>query len=156
MEEIKLIRDKVSATLWQLQEETLLDVCRSLKCDGLDKREPGSMPHRLLIGKAEEVLDGMEIDCTDVEVKEVLNNVLIKMEQQDKRHWDTAERRLESESSPRHSTQAVKARTHEKHSSLSHPLPKSPEPLLRGPSHMLPEVTLRREFKICGQIGESG
>lgn len=25
-----------------------------------------------------------------------------------------------------------------------------------GPTHMLPEVMLRREFKIAGQIGESG
>lgn len=133
-----------------------MDVCRSLKCDGLDNREPGSVPRRLLIRKAEEVLDGIEIDCSDVEVKKVLNNVLIQMEKQDKTHGNTAERRLGSESSPGHSMPAARTGTLEKHSPQRHPLPKSPEPLLRGPSHMLQEVTLRREFKICGQIGESG
>lgn len=133
-----------------------MDVCRSLKCDGLENREPGSVPRRLLIRKAEEVLDGIEIDRSDDVVKEVLNNVLIEIGKQDKRHGNTIESRLESESSPRHSTSAVKPSTHEAHSPLCPPLLKSPEPLIRGPSNMLPEVTLRREFKICGQIGESG
>lgn len=126
-----------------------MNVCRSLKCDGLDNREPGSVPRRLLIRKAEEVLDEIEIDRSDVEVKEVLNNALIEMEKQDKIYGNTRERALDNESSLRHSTLAVKAVAHEKHSPL---LP--PESLIRGPSHMLPEVTLRREFKICGQIGE--
>lgn len=128
-------------------------VCRSLKYDGLDKREPGSVPRRLLIRKAEEVLDGIEIDRSDVEVKEFLNNVLTEMERQDKRHWNTERRRLEGELSPRRSSAAAKAGTH---SPLHRSPPKSTEPLLRGPSYVCPEVTLKREFKICGQIGESG
>lgn len=38
-----------------------MDVCRSLKCDGLDSRELGSVLQRLLIRKAEEALDKMEV-----------------------------------------------------------------------------------------------
>lgn len=133
-----------------------MDVCRSLKCDGLDNREPGSMPRRLLIRKAEDVLDEIETARSDDEVKDILNNVLIEMEKQEKIYQNPAERTLEEGSSPCHPQSAVKAGVHQKRSPLAHHLLKSPEPPLRGPSHMLPEVTLRREFKICGQIGESG
>lgn len=157
MEQIQFLRDKVSAALWQLREKPLMDVCRSLKCDGLDGREPGSVPRRLLIRKAEDVLDEIEISQTDEEVKEILNNVLIEMEKQEKGHETASEGGLAEKSSlPRHLPSAVKAGTEERCSPLRHPLLRSPEPPLKSTAYTLPEVTLRREFKVCGQIGESG
>lgn len=57
------------------------------------------MPQRLLIRKAEDVLDEIEIDHSDDEVKEILNNVLIEMEKQDKGHETASERGLEEKSS---------------------------------------------------------
>lgn len=88
-----------------------MDVCRSLRCDGLDNREPGNGPCRLLTRRAEEVLDGIEMDRSNVEVEEVLNNALREMVKQDKRQWNAAERRLGREPSPQHPMPAVKADT---------------------------------------------
>lgn len=116
-----------------------MDVCRSLKCDGLDSREPGSVPRRLLIRKAEEALDEIEIDHSDGKVKEILDNVLKEIEKQDQEPETVSTRELGEKSSlPRH------------------PLFNSPERQLQGTAHIPPEITLRREFRICGQIGESG
>lgn len=132
-----------------------MDVCMSLKCDGLDNREPGSVPRRLLIRKAEDVLDGIEIDHSDVEVKEILNNVLIGMEKKD--GVETAMKSVQEEKSfPRRPQPDMTTSTEESCSPRRHPLLMSPESPLRSPTYTLPEVTLRREFKICGQIGESG
>lgn len=39
-----------------------MDVCRSLKCDGLDSREPSSVSWRLLIKRAEDILDSIMIE----------------------------------------------------------------------------------------------
>lgn len=139
MEEIQLLWDKVSAVLWQLREERLLDVCRSLKCGSLDKKEPGSVPRRLLIKKAEDVLDEIEISQSDSDVKEILNNVLTRVEKQNKEHGTGQEGGTEG-----------------RHSPLHEPPLKNPEYQLRSPTFRPPEVTLKREFKICGQIGESG
>lgn len=54
---------------------------------------------------------------------------------------------------PRHPHSAVQARAEGRGSPQHHPLVKSPGPPLESQAH---EVTLRREFKICGQVGESG
>lgn len=134
-------------------------VCRSLECDGLDNREPGSLPRRMLIRKAEDVLDEIEISRSDDDVKKVLNDILIEMEKQEKKHEIVPQKSQgERLSPPRHLhvTPAVGATTHEEHSPRHQLLFKSPEPPLKSPAHGWPEVTLRREFKIFGQIGESG
>lgn len=73
----------MSAALWQLRGELLMEVCRSLKCDGLDDGEPGSVPRRLLIRKAEDVLDEIEMSHSDDTVKEILNNVLTEIKKLD-------------------------------------------------------------------------
>lgn len=111
----------------------------------------------MLIRKAEDVLDEIEIYHSDDEVKEILHNVLIEMAKQDKSHGIASIRGPEEKSLlPRRPQSAIKAGTDERGSPLRHPLLKSPEPSLKSPSYTPPEVTLRREFRICGQIGESG
>ncbi|KAL0969915.1 hypothetical protein UPYG_G00234460 [Umbra pygmaea] len=67
MENTQCLRDRVSATLWQLGENFLFEVCRYLKCDGLDRGEPCSRPRRVLIKMAEGVLDKIEESQDEVE-----------------------------------------------------------------------------------------
>uniref|UniRef100_A0AAV2J479 Uncharacterized protein n=2 Tax=Knipowitschia caucasica TaxID=637954 RepID=A0AAV2J479_KNICA len=52
MEKIQLLRDQLSAALWQLERDLLIDVCGRLKCYGLSSGE--------LIKMAEDVFDEVE------------------------------------------------------------------------------------------------
>jgi len=79
------------------------------------------------------------------------------MEKQNRRH-DTAlkSRQEDKPSLLRCPRSAAKAGTEERCSPLQQLLIESPEPPLKGPAYTLPEMTLRRGLKTCGQIGESG
>lgn len=131
-------------------------ICRTLKCDGLENEEPGSVPRRLLIRKAKEALYEIEIDHSDGDVKEILNNALTTIEKQDGRHETASTRGLDESLRPRRPHSAEQTRTHGKGSPRHHTLVKSPGPPLESQKYTPHKVTLRREFKICGQVGESG
>lgn len=54
-----------------------------------------SVPRRLLIRKAEEALDEIEIDHSEGDIKEILNNILTTIEKQDRRHETASARGLD-------------------------------------------------------------
>uniref|UniRef100_A0AAV2MRJ9 Uncharacterized protein n=1 Tax=Knipowitschia caucasica TaxID=637954 RepID=A0AAV2MRJ9_KNICA len=60
MEKIQLLRDQLSAALWQLERDLLIDVCGRLKCYGLSSGEPPRETKRALIKMAEDVFDEVE------------------------------------------------------------------------------------------------
>lgn len=60
METRQPLRYQLSAALWQLERELLVDVCRRLKCSGLDSGEPHSKTKRTLIMLAEGMFDEIE------------------------------------------------------------------------------------------------
>lgn len=141
MEVIQSLRDNsFSAALWQLEGELLIGVCRQLKCSGLDSGEPHSKTKRALIKMAEDVLDEVEINEKDESVVQFYKDLSTK--NKDSAHQDDKQTVGELEELSRHD-----------------PLPKSTQSQLRvqpEPTRTLQEVTLRREFKISGQIGVPG
>lgn len=84
MDTSQILRDQVSAALWQLGEESLWDVCRYLKCDGLDSGESRSRTRRALIKMAECVLDELEEEQEGDEVKQYCADLLTFIERQSK------------------------------------------------------------------------
>lgn len=151
MDTSQILRDQVSAVLWQLGEESLWDVCRYLKCDGLDSGESRSRTRRALIKMAECVLDELEEKQECDEVKQYCADLLMFIERQSK------ECRQQDEVYPSEKP-APKEEQKKDFSPHSSHVKKNDSPLKSRlePTRPLPEVTLRREFKICGQIGESG
>lgn len=160
MDNSQHLHDQVSAELWQLDEDHLQEVCRYLKCDA----SPGK-PRRLLIRTVESMLDEMWEKEGESEVIQCLKDLLSFMEEV-KRGATDVEVMVEKP--------AQVGGLEEKY--LSHPrrdeevygdagkIGGSHKPVRSNTryderieaSRKLTEVTLRREFKIWGQIGESG
>ena len=152
MDASQVLRDRVSAVLWQLEEESLRDVCTYLKCDGLDSGEPRSKPRRTLIKMAESVLDEIEEKQEEDEVSQCITDLLTFIERQNRECIQPSKEQQSGETAPKRGLE-------EKYflprppvlRTTDYPLKNRPEP-----GYTLPEVMLRREFKICGQVGESG
>lgn len=147
----QILRDEVSAALWQLGEESLMDVCRYMICDGLDSGEFCSRTWRALIKMAEWALDELEEKDEDDEVKQYCADLLTFINRQSKMCNQTEQENQAEEPSPKESREKCFS---------PHPSPLmtacTPPKSRLEPTCTLPEVTLRRDFKICGQIGESG
>lgn len=155
MDDSQLARDRVSAALWQLGEESLIDVCRYLKCDHLDSGE-FRRTRRALIKMAECVLDELEEGEEDDRVSQYLTDLLTFMDRHNTGCLQPDKVQSEGEPLPKEGLA-------EKYLSPHNPLQRTTDSPLRSrlesrpeSTRTLPEVTLRREFKICGQIGESG
>ena len=173
MDNSELLRDQVSAALWQLKEEFLMDVCRYMKCDGLDSGDHRSRTRRALIKMAESVMDQIEKDQEEDEVCQYLTDVLKCIEEKNEEYIVPEEEQSLVEPAPKKGVEerhvytnkespeepAAKKGVEEKLFLKNKPSQKITASPLRSrpePTYTLPEVTLRREFKICGQIGESG
>jgi len=154
------LHDQVSADLWQLDEDHLQEVCRYLKCN-----VSSGKPRQLLIRTVESMLDKIQekesesdviqhfkdllafmsevrFGTTDVEVTgekpthvRGLEEKYLSRSQRDEGSYCKTERRIDSRKPFNSKTRYEKS---------------------IEPSQKLTEVTLRREFKIWGQIGESG
>lgn len=151
MDASQILRDQVSAALWQLGEESLIDVCRHLKCDGLDGGESRSQTRRALIKMAEGALDALEETEESEQIQQYCADLLLVIEKHNKKSSQPDQGDPVGETVP--------AEVLEKRFWLSSSTKKTTDvpPMSRlEPTHLLPEVTLRREFRICGQIGESG
>ncbi|XDV12946.1 hypothetical protein PO909_001491 [Leuciscus waleckii] len=148
MENSQLLHDQVSAGLWQLDEDHLQEVCRYLKCNV----SPGK-PRRLLIKTVENNLEEFQENESETEVIQCFKDLLsfmieVKQEvrgleerylshsQRDEEGYGKAEKMIDSHKPFKKSNTRYEKRIE--------------------PSQKLTEVTLRREFKIWGQIGESG
>lgn len=150
MEAAQLLRDRVSATLWQLEREHLVDVCRRLKCSGLDSGEPQSKTKRTLIRLAEDMFDEIEKSEEEDQVEQFYKETATYIQRLSKVMCQSEEESSFKKSVPQIDledtipcTPSVQA--------TDYPLKTRAEP-----KQTLQEVTLRREFKISGQIGESG
>lgn len=143
------LRDELSAALWQLDRELLLDVCGRLKCAGLNSGEPHSKTKRALIKMAEGMFDDIEISEKEEQVKQLYEELSVYIKRLNNESLQSSDKPTTKEPSPRKGLEELS----------SHSTPPEMSPPLRArrePVHTLQEVTLRREFKICGQIGEPG
>jgi len=84
MDSSQIIRDQVSAALWQLGEDSLMDVRRYLKCDGMGSGETHGRTWRALIKMAECVLDELEENQDGDEVKQFCADLLTFIERPSK------------------------------------------------------------------------
>ncbi|RXN19538.1 hypothetical protein ROHU_025740 [Labeo rohita] len=85
MDASQTLREQVSATLWRLGEESVIDVCRYLKCDGLDSGESRSRARRALIKMAEGALDEFEENMESEEIKQYCADLLTFIERHSKK-----------------------------------------------------------------------
>jgi len=150
MEAMQPLRDPVSAALWQLEREPLIDVCRRLKCTRLDSGEPHSKTKRTLIRLAEDMFDEMEKNEEEDQVEQFYKDIATYIQRLSKGECQSDGEPPLKESAPKkHLEDTIPFTTRVQ--TADYP-PKTRPELTRT----LQEVTLRREFKICGQIGENG
>ncbi|CAI5695406.1 unnamed protein product [Oreochromis niloticus] len=149
MESLQPLRDEVSAALWQLEREHLVDVCRRLKCSGLDTTESHSKTKRTLIRLAEGMFDDVEKSEEEDQVKQFYKDIAVYIQRLSKGE-------CQSEREP-HGTESGQKKDLE-NTACATPVHIADYSPRARPEAMqtLQEVTLKREFKICGQIGEHG
>lgn len=149
MESLQPLRDEVSAALWQLEREHLVDVCRRLKCSGLDSAESQSKTKRTLIRLAEGMFDDVEKSEEEDQVKQFYKDIAVYIQRLSKGE-SQSERELQGiESGQKEDPENTACAT------PVHIADYSPRARPEA-RRTLQEVTLKREFKICGQIGEHG
>ncbi|KAI4901821.1 hypothetical protein NFI96_010213 [Prochilodus magdalenae] len=150
MEIIQLLRDQVSAALWQLERDPLVDVCRRLKCSGLDSGEPQRKTKRTLIRLAEGMFDEIEEKEEENQVEQFYRDIAMYIQSLSGEKCQSGEEPPVKGCAPKKDFEDTIPRAISVQS-LDYPSKTRPEP-----TRTLQEVTLRREFKISGQIGESG
>ena len=148
MSDSQILRDRVSAALWQLGQESLLNICRHMKCSGLDAGDPSHHTRRALIKMVENRLDEIE-ETTEDEGSEYCTDLLSDIDKQIKGCPQPQDEEGSGEPAPKEEPEELPHNPPQR--TIDFPLRSRPEP-----NRILPEVTLRREFKIMGQIGESG
>lgn len=160
MENSQHLHDQVSAELWQLDVDHLQEVCRYLKCD-----VSSGKPKRWLIKTIESMLDEMHENEGESELIQCLTDLLSFINEVKRGNTDvevvvekpTQIRGLEERylsNSQKEEERYCKA---EKMIDGHKPFKSNTRYDKRiEPSQKLTEVTLRREFKIWGQIGERG
>lgn len=140
----------MSASLWQLKREQLIEVCRRLKCPGLDDEEPISKTKRALIQLVENTFDTIETSESEETVEQCYVEIsTFVTELMDSRN-QPIEKPLRETSKLHHGMEDLPLLVTPIKTTSS-----SPKTQLES-GRTLQEVTLRREFKICGQIGEQG
>ena len=163
-------QDEISAVLWTLEKPELIKVCQHLKCsepagDGfegqsrralirladstLDEIEEGEESHMFqqfindlqsfIQSLQENITEKAEILQTEPSEIQRLQQEYLQLQQAQADARRILEEKIEALGSQLSSTASVKERN------VSHP------PLLTAP-----EVTLRKDFRIWGQIGEAG
>lgn len=147
MSDSQILRDRVSAALWQLGQESLVNICRHMKCSDLDERDPRRHTRRALIKMVENRLDEIE-EITEDEGSQYCTELLSDIDKRSKGGPQPQEEEASGEPAPKEEPELPH---NPPHRTTDSPLWNRPEP-----NRTLPEVTLRREFKIMGQIGESG
>ena len=171
------LRDEVSRILLELDKTELISTCQQLKCsepsDGFEKEA-----RRALIRLAEKTLDEVEDDEESSAFQQYLQNFLEWMKNLKKKELSESEtvpdkpseldvlkerylklqeeqkearRLLEEEIVILEETAVLK-----EGQQTQGPAVDTKTVMMSPPSMKLPEVTLRREFRICGQIGEPG
>lgn len=141
MNKVQSLCDQVSAVLWQLERELLVDLCGRLNCSGLDSGEPPRKTKRALIRIAEDMFDEIEMKLKEDEVEQFYTDLSTYIEKLMKGvgKLDVKEQAEPTQKKEREETSVRAA------------LPKAPPSPLRTrpePTNTLQEVTLRREFKL--------
>ncbi|XP_028251810.1 uncharacterized protein LOC114427792 [Parambassis ranga] len=152
--ELEALRDQVTTTLCQLKWEGLVEVCNFLKCSDITE-EDESRSRRRLMKVIERTLDGVEQSNLPEEaaqfIRELLSFIGGKGATGDPLDRPECFRLFEMREKYDELRGEVKALgeklkiTDAAPSSVPNQLPPK-----------VPEVTIRREFRICGQIGEGG
>lgn len=164
------LQDKVSGVLLTLEKSYLMSVCQSLKCEEPATGGFQSLSRRALIRLAENTLDSIEEE-EDAEVfQQCLRDLLSSIESLQAREVEktvpSPQGNSELEQLKQKYTQLQKEQT-EVLQLLQGEIDAAGERFktmttLEGKStssdttKKVPEVTLRREFRISGQIGEAG
>ncbi|TWW74006.1 Retrovirus-related Pol polyprotein from transposon 297 [Takifugu flavidus] len=172
MQDLEELADTVSRRLWLLQLDQLKEVCvlAKISCGNVTTR-------RALISRIIESLDStINTEEEDVALY-FLKNILKSVEQiketdedtetdenaenteQDIQQMATEMSLAEKYSQLQKNSQALQdevRRLSERVNSASPNLPPAPQVVPPAAVNRLPEVTIRKDFKICGQIGERG
>lgn len=157
------LQDEVSRTLLTLEKSELITVCEHLKCS-----EPGggfaSQARRSLIRLAEETLDHIqeEDDSSFQQYLQHLLSLVATLKQADPRmlaaksdetsELDILKEKYDKLQQEQNEARRVLAREIGALEEKLRTKTQAEDPR----TSTLPEVTLRRDFRICGQIGEAG
>lgn len=163
------LRDEVSRILLTLEKSELICVCEHLKCS-----EPSggfaSQAQRALIRLAETTLDDMEDEEDSESLQQYLQRLLSLVDSLKQPHPNASET-VQNEASEldtlRDKYKKLQQEQNEARQLLEEEIGVLEERLKIKPQAedtrtatslptTLPEVTLRGEFRICGQIGEAG
>ncbi|KAI3369332.1 hypothetical protein L3Q82_007465 [Scortum barcoo] len=154
----------LKTTLCQLSWDRIVEVCKYLDCiEGKDDETITLKSRRALIKMAENKLDEIERDTDTEEVIQIIQELLafIEGEADAREGGEEQERRLIVKIKEKYlELQQSRKTLEDELKMLGEKLNISEDAKVSTSQHSLPakvpEVTIRREFRICGQIGEGG
>lgn len=161
--DLEILLDRATTTLCQLNWDRILEVCKHLHCFEEDDETVVNNSKRTLIKVAEKKLDEIEQNTEADEAIQIIQELLVFMESMTGECCEGGERELrrrtEMEEKYLELQQSRKA-LEEEIKMLGEKLNISDSAKVSPVQNLLPvkvpEVTIRREFRICGQIGEGG
>lgn len=164
------LRDEISAVLWTLGKPELIKVCQYLKCSEPVAEGFKGESRRALTLRAEKTLDEIEDGEESHTFQQFISDLKIFIQSTQEHTTDKAEvlqtepseiKRLQQEYERLQQAQAEARRMLEEKiealgSQLSSTTPVREKEVSQPPPLTAPEVTLRKDFRIFGQIGEAG
>lgn len=166
--ELEQLQEKASTALSQLQWDQLVETCKYLKCIKDDNETVKNKSKRALIRLAERELDNIEANQEEGEACQYVQDLLVFIEtllhedsskgaeQELTQLKEMKEKYIEmqklQEESRRGLEEEIKV-LRAKLNTMDTVSESTIQPLAPG---KVPEVTIRKEFRICGQIGEGG
>ncbi|KAK7944279.1 hypothetical protein WMY93_000007 [Mugilogobius chulae] len=155
MMELENLRDQVTAVLCQISKDQLIEVCNLLKCQTEREGSFGDMSRRELMKVIEQKLDEVEKSYKPEDavqyVKELLSALSGMGAKGDSGEWRDFSRASEAWDKCKELRGEIRALEEKlKMADAAPAQAQSPAPA------KISEVTIRREFRISGQIGEGG
>lgn len=164
------LQDEISAVLWTFEKPELIKVCQHLKCSEPTGQGFGGQSRRALIRLAESTLDEIEESEESHLFRQYIHDLQVFIQSLQEQAVDKAEtqqtepseiERLKQEYTQLQQAQADARRVlEEKIEALGVQLSSTTvarEREVNQPAPITaPEVTLRKDFRIWGQIGEAG
>lgn len=160
--DLEILLDRATTALCQLSWDRIVDVCKYLEC--IENKEDEAVAlksRRALIKMAESKLDEIEREADTDEAIQTIQELLAFMEGEAEAREEEQERRLNVKMKEKYlELQQSRKTLDDELKVLGEKLNMSEDvKISTGQSSLpakVPEVTIRREFRICGQIGEGG
>lgn len=153
--ELETLRDQVTASLCLRSKDQLIEICKVLKCSETEKE--GSfkdMSRRVLMKVIEHKLDDVERDYKPDDAIQYVHELLSAIREigpkGDASEWRDFSRASEMKDKCEDLQGEIRALEEKLKMADAAPV------LLHPAQGRIPEVTIRRDFRISGQIGEGG